>query len=432
MLPRRRTCCRCLVWWCLFPLLVLAVTLSSLARLDVLYDEDQDDGGFQWSGAQESLQACTYEQLQEAFGESARERPHPFAPENVSDDNEKCWRSSDRILRISQDAILNFHSLIPLGHGNKGGVYMVFLNLSDSHPPCKAVYKADMANTNICANVWTHPFSSRWSLTKNCLSAHLLPFQSSMPGELTGGVIFQAFRQYAADHPNDPLDTSGIMPAWAMVPLHPEKGQDDSKGGRHGNHHFLRRHKHHGDFPGVLGIIMPFQKFRGLGTYLAARRTTAQVAALLHTSAQGLAYVHELGLAHQDLLVSDFKNVGVVQLPDGTPSHTILFDWGYTAIDDTAAEDTTCTLGRACDFCMESYFPKPRVGGDHGAKGSRRRTLDCKNLRDMFVRVLGNTDDYEPVGRELQDRLQNQVDCSRSTQELADALALAAQKQTVP
>lgn len=118
---KKRSCFRSFaVWWCVFPFLVFAVTLSTLARFDVMYDKDHDDGGFQWSGAKESLESCTYEQLQKAFGKStSTEGSFPFSAQ--SDEEEKCWRISDRILRVPRSAILNFHSLIPLGHGNKSG-----------------------------------------------------------------------------------------------------------------------------------------------------------------------------------------------------------------------------------------------------------------------------------------------------------------------
>lgn len=258
-----------------------------------------------------------------------------------------------------------------------------------------------------------------------------------MPGELTGGVIFQTLRQYAADHPDDPLDASGILPTWGMVPLYDEEDDDNEHHDHHHHHHhpvMLRHHHdhhhhHHNrrDFPPVMGVIMPFQKLHPLQNDVAASRTAAQVAALMQTAAQGMAYVHQLGLAHQDVLVRGFKNVGLVEAPDGTPSHSIIFDWGYTAYDDTAPQDTTCTWGRACDFCIESFFPKPRVGGSHGAKHSRRRTLDCANLRDMVINLLDHVTDADTEGRHWQEQLQNQVDCSRSTQELADVLAVAAQ-----
>jgi hypothetical protein len=252
-----------------------------------------------------------------------------------------------------------------------------------------------------------------------------------MPGELTGGLLFQAFHQYNTEHPNEPLDTTGILPTWAMVPIEEEEATDKDGPTHHHNHHphGLRHGRHGGDYPGVLGMIMPFVELTPLSVEAATSRTAAQLAGLLHTAAQGLAHVHELGLTHQDLVASDLKNVGVFEAPNGD-SASILFDWGYTAYDhvDThaAVDEEACTLGRACDFCVESYFPKPRVGGSHGSKGSRRRTLDCDNLRTMVVQLLDHVTDAAKEGRYWQEQLLSHVDCSRSTQELADVLALAA------
>jgi hypothetical protein len=424
----RTKCCRLLRWWCLFPLLVLTLALSSLARLGILYDTGEDDGGIQWANAQESLASCSYDQLEAAFGQDVTPSSTTSNPFSVTSeqDTETCWSLTDRILHVPSSAILNFHSLIPLGAGCKGGVFLVFLNLSDEEPPCKAVYKTDIVHTNLCANVWRHPFTSPWFRTKSCLSAHLQPFQSSMPGELTGGLLFQAFRQHNAEHPDEPLDTTGILQTWAMVPTEEEVTDDE---GQTHHHHGLRHH-HRGDYPGVLGMIMPYVALTPLSVQAAQSRTAAQLAALLQTAAQGLAHVHELGLTHQDLVASDLKNVGVFEKPNGE-SASIIFDWGYTAYDDDAgeADEEVCSLGRACDFCVESYFPKPRVGGSHGSRGSRRRTLDCDNLRTMVEHLLGEVTDAAQEGRYWIEQLQSHVDCGRSTQELADLLALAAQDE---
>ena len=415
---RKRTWCHLLLLTVFFPLAVFFVTLASFSKVDAL--KENDDGGFQWADAQDSLESCTYEQLEAAFG--TKDDPLSLQDEG------KCWKLTDRILRVPPSAILNFNSLVLLGHGNKGGVFLVFLSLSETQPPCKAVYKTDMANTNLCADVWTHPMSASWSRIRSCLSAHLNPFGSSLPGELTGGVVFQAIRQYTADHPQDPWDTRGILPIWAMVPMHTSEHQDGDK-----HHSSLRKHHRHrhGDYPGVMGTIMPYKEFVSLRPNTVHRYTASQLASLLYTAAQGLSFVHQLGLAHQDLVPKAYKNVGLVKSPGGGGgfSHSILFDWGYTALDDNPPSDSdeTCSLGRACDFCIQSYFPSPRVGGDHGAKHSRRRTLDCDNLRTMIATLWsGHVQDASTEGQYWQSQMQDQVDCSRSTQELADFLALAA------
>eukprot|EP00977_Amphora_coffeiformis_P007565 scaffold1663_cov171-Amphora_coffeaeformis.AAC.20 len=411
--------------WCLFPLMVTIATLASLARLDKVKSNRNNSDAFQWADAQDS---CTYEQLEAAFGDTKSQLQSPFNLELEPQD--KCWNLADRILSIPQSAILNFDSLIPLGAGSKGGVFMVFLNLSDSQPPCKAVYKTDLVNTNLCAKVWTHPVSMGWYRTKSCLSAHLNPWSTSMRGELTGGVIFQAFQQYAADHPQDPLDTRGIMPAWAMVPFHydHDDGNNNNDGSDNNNKHKHRRNGlRRGDYPGVMGMIMPYKNFVALKPHVARGLTATRLASLLHTAAQGLAYVHELGLAHQDLVASDYKNVGLVKDENNNLVHSILFDWGYTAVDDDYDKAEECALGRACDFCAASYFPKPRAGGDHGARGSRRRTLDCQNLQSMVSTLWDQVQDAETEGRYWKMQMQDAVDCSHSTQELADFLAVAAQ-----
>ena len=163
------------------------------------------------------------------------------------------------------------------------------------------------------------------------------------------------------------------------------------------------------------------------------------MAGLLHSAAQGLALVHQLGLTHQDLVASGYKNVGLVQSADGTTlTHSILFDWGYTAVDDNNTnnkslgpqdhdDDDECNLGRACNFCTESFFPSPRVGGDHGAAHSRRRTLDFQKLQFMVHSILGLVHDAATEGQYWQTELTSRVDCGRSTQTLADFLATAAQ-----
>lgn len=131
---RRRSWCRAVACWCgLFlavPAMVAVTSLASLARVENL--QSGNDERFQWADVQHSLESCTYEELEKAFGTEAT-RNH--------DDNDKCWRLSDRILQVPQSAILNFDNPIPLGKGCKGGVFLVFLSLSDLEPPCKAVYK---------------------------------------------------------------------------------------------------------------------------------------------------------------------------------------------------------------------------------------------------------------------------------------------------
>jgi len=407
--------------------MVVAATLASLARLDQVKSNRNKSDAFQWADAQDSLNSCTYEQLEAAFGSTKSQSPF-----ELEQQDDKCWNLADRILSVPQRAILNFENLIPLGAGSKGGVFMVFLNYSDSRPPCRAVYKTDLVHTNLCAKVWTHPLSMDWYRTKSCLSAHLNPWGTSMPGELTGGVIFQAFQQYASDHPQDLLDTRGIMPAWAMVPFHDnhhqESNNDDiekTKDHNHQNHHL--RGLRHGDYPGVMGIIMPYKTFVPLYSNVAEGMTAATLASLLHTAAQGLAYVHELGLAHQDLVASDYKNVGLVKDENDNLIHSILYDWGYTAVDEDFDRARECTLGRACDFCSASYFPKPRSGGDHGARGSRRRTLDCQNLQTMITTLWEHVQDADTEGHYWQMRMQEAVDCRKSTQELADFLEVVAQ-----
>lgn len=409
--------------------MVICVTLASLARVDELRNHNRHQtGGFQWVDAQDSLESCTYEQLQAAFDDDSNQLSRLPWEERATGEqeapSETCWKLTDRILSIPSSAILNFDDLIPLGAGCKGGVFMVFLNLSDSQPPCKAVYKTDLKNTNLCSQVWTHPFSTSWYRTKSCLSAHLNPWGTSMPGELTGGVIFQAFQEVTADaSPPQDWDTRGIMPTWAMVPSH------------HHHHHDKNSHEHHGllrrgDYPGVMGMIMPYKRFVPLEPHVAQTLTASRLAGLLHAAAQGLAYVHQLGLTHQDLVASDYKNVGLVldeRQSDDNLSHSIIFDWGYTAVDDDFDRASECTLGRACDFCAASYFPKPRVGGDHGARGSKRRTLDCQNLQTMVMSLLDVVQDADTEGAYWKSELQSTVDCRRSTQELADFLALASQ-----
>ena len=424
---KQRSYCRSV--WCLFPLMVVAVTLASLARLDQVKSNRNNSDGFRWADAQDSLDSCTYEQLEAAFGDTNNKSllQSPFEPEQQQP-QDKCWNLADRILSVPSSAILNFDSLIPLGAGSKGGVFMVFLNLSDSQPPCKAVYKTDLVNTNLCARVWTHPMSMGWYRTKSCLSAHLNPWGSSMPGVLTGGVIFQAFQQYAADHPQDSLDTRGIMPAWAMVPFHYDfHNSHNNDDGDNQNKHHQRHGLRHSDYPGVMGIIMPYKSFVPLKPHVVKDLTATRLAILLHTAAQGLAYVHQLGLAHQDLVASDYKNVGLVKDDNNNLIHSVLFDWGYTAVDEDFNKAQECHLGRACDFCTASYFPKPRAGGDHGTRGSRRRTLDCENLQTMVSTLWDHVQDAETEGHYWQMQMEQAVDCSHSTQELADFLAVAAQ-----
>lgn len=301
-------------------------------------------------------------------------------------------------------------------------------------------YKTDLVHTHLCDSLWTHPFSSPCG----CLASKLNPFRTSMQGELTGGVVFQAFEQYRQDHPNHPKDFSGILPTWAIVPLHGTNSQyhhhrqgiDDELTSEEDRHLFLRHHHHHdhhahngNDYPGVKGIIMPLKHFSSLEPSVAHERTAADIAALLQNVVQGLAFVHELGLAHQDLVSP--KNLGVVHDPiDGTLSHSILLDWGYTAVDDNIPADDddeqSCTLGRACDFCQESYFPAPRVGPDHGTPHSRRRTLDCQNMAAIVASLWDEVQDSRTAGRYWQKQMLSTVNCSRSTQELADFLAVVA------
>lgn len=433
--PKRRR--SLFVWWVLFPLMVLCVTLGSFARL---HHGRAPDGGTQWSGgAADTLESCTYQQLLAAFGTPKQHQQLDSFPVE-QDLDEQCWSLTDRILRIPKSAILNFDSLIPLGAGNKGGVFIVFINLRNNknQVPCKAAYKTDLRNTNLCAKVWTHPFAFGWSRTKSCLSAHLNPFRSSMPGELTGGIMFQAFRQYAVDHPDAVLEgAEGIMPTWGMVQLHQDYNSDNHETT---NHHFSfrgRQNHYHkqGDYPSVLGMIMPYEDLVPLKPLVAQGRTASEMAGLMHSAAQGLALVHELGLTHQDLIASNYKNVGFVKSADGSGKllHSIIFDWGYTALDDNEPAfegQDECTLGRACNFCVESYFPSPRVGGDHGAAHSRRRTLDCENLRTMMDKLFDFVQDAEKQGQYWKAQMRNQVDCSRSTHELVDFLALAAKGKT--
>lgn len=430
---------RKLVWWVLFPVMVVTVTLASFARLK---DRRRPDGGIQWAGAQDSLASCTYDQLDAAFGKKTTttivDNGLDFRSTEQEEEDDKCWSLTDRILRIPKRALLNFDSLIPLGAGGKGGVFMVFVNLDESQPPCKAAYKTALVHTSLCKQVWTHPFSARWARTKSCLAAHLNPFGTSMKGELTAGVIFQAFRQYAADHTaqDDALDTSGLMPMWAMVPFHEE---DVDKDDNHDSRHFsLRRRRHHhhhhqhGDYPGVMGMIMPYNEMERVQPSVAQGRTAAEVTGWFQSAAQGLAYVHEMGLTQQDVgTTKDYKNVGLLKSADGQGfSHAIIYDWGYTAVDDnppTEDDQDVCSLGRACDFCVESYFPLPRVGGSHGTAHSRHRTIDCNHLRTMVATLLNYVQDAATEGQYWQAQMQTQVDCSRSTQALADVLALAAQ-----
>jgi hypothetical protein len=293
----------------------------------------------------EYAEPCTYDQLQETFGS---------AP--VISNEDQCWKLSDRVLRVPRSEILNFHNLIPLGHGNQSGVFKIFLELS-SGEQCVAVYKTDLRNAGLCGDAWHHPFED-WGHTKSCISAYMRPRKTTMPAEYTGALVFHAQREAN-------LDLPGLVPTWAIVP----------ESLRLKNTRRLLRWSHSSER--ILGVIEPYLPMKRLFDVKSEVATSAtNVERVMLPAAEGVAFINELGLAHQDILITGFKNVGFIE-NSKNESHAVVFDYGYLTLD---RKNEDCSLGRACDYCVENYFPAPKM--DDPIK------YDLDNFRDITIALL--------------------------------------------
>lgn len=293
----------------------------------------------------ENAEPCTYDQLYETFGS---------AP--VISNVDQCWKLSDRILRVSRSEILNFHNLIPLGHGNQSGVFKIFLELSNGKQ-CVAVYKTDLRNAGLCQDAWHHPFEN-WGHTKSCISAYMRPRKTTMPAEFTGALVFLA--QQDAN-----LDLPGLVPTWAIVP----------EIMRLKNTRRFLRWRHSSEK--ILGIIEPYLPIKRLVDVQAKVATSViNVERVMLPAAEGVAFINELGFAHQDILISGFKNVGFIE-NSKNESLAVVFDYGYIALDGKSED---CSLGRACDYCVEEFFPAPKMDDPI--------QYDLDNFRDITIALL--------------------------------------------
>jgi hypothetical protein len=133
----------------------------------------------------------------------------------------------------------------------------------------------------------------------------------------------------------------------------------------------------------VMGSIQPYRPMERIHHDFGVDKTSNELARIMVPAAQGLAFLNELGFAHQDILPSSFKNVGIVQDDDESP-YSIVYDYGYLAYEGRDGV-TPCSLGRACEFCVEPSFPRPKM--EHAIEN------DLDSFRAILLKLFDNTTD---------------------------------------
>jgi hypothetical protein len=293
---------------------------------------------------------CTYQHLEEAFG----------SPSSVSKDEDeaRCWHHSQHVLRVPVEAILNRSSLKKIGNGNQSVVFKAHLDLQNGQQ-CVVAYKTDMFYTAVCDDYWSHLISD-WDLFASCSRKRKRARNGTGPAEYTSSLL------PVARHLAGQLELPGLMPTWAIV-LNDDKYSP-----------FRTR-----EASRVMGSIQPYRPMERIHQDYGVGKTPNELARIMVSAAQGIAFLNELGFAHQDILPSSFKNVGIVQDDDENP-YSIVYDYGYLAYEGRDG-DTPCSLGRACEFCVEPSFPRPKM--EHAIEN------DLNSFRAILLKLFDNTTD---------------------------------------
>jgi hypothetical protein len=299
-----------------------------------------------WSEIQP--QACTFQQLYDAFPPAVARRRRNTTTTTQTTTNRACWKLQEEIVRISANTIVNRNHLQSLGNGAISGVYRAILQIPNNNHNktflCSAAIKTDH-----CHSGW--PFWLKYQRSRSCVetNSYLWAPRSYMGAEYTGALVWYAQYQQNQSIP-------GLIPTWAIIVRDESEATIATPLFRWQRRRQLDRYPH--PDPSVLGVLMPLvhiqtasdliEKYQS-SSVSAGRlwNTSQQLARALLPAAQGLAFVGSMGLAFRDLLP---KNVGFLT----STGEAVVYDHSYMGVKHR--EDCHHV---SCQFCPEeNVFPK--------------------------------------------------------------------------
>ncbi|KAL7568807.1 hypothetical protein ACA910_007224 [Epithemia clementina (nom. ined.)] len=288
---------------------------------------------------QAAMPLCTFEQLQKSFTLPAKETQNNKENDTnrQQQGNSTCWSLKDRIFRVPVTAIMNRDFMTILGKGRKGTVYEVIIRLMKSQRDDNDRSGRNATSTRL------HPLgedqSSSASTTRYCVAAlktdqcfdqetgrHIPCVHSglrgpdgkilvprpkfNLMGEYTGALAWYYAQQQQIMEANETYP-KGLLPAWGLV-VAPSNNSTMTTTTTEQEQPIEDDSSSSSSIP--LGVLMPLQSMTiTLDGYIERQgeRTMQprRVAKLMLSAAQGLAFLADMDLVHQDVRA---KNIAIV------------------------------------------------------------------------------------------------------------------------